>query len=69
MRGRVKVGACVPAFGDKEKERVWEKIVTSGSETKGLGDVQEVGGPRARSCCVEWAGLRIRILNSWTLNS
>lgn len=24
MRGKVKVGTCVPAFGDKEKEQVWE---------------------------------------------
>ena len=64
VRGRVKIGTDVPVFGDKEKEQVWEKMVTSGSETKGLGDVQEVGGPSVRSCCVEWVGFRIRILNS-----
>lgn len=50
MRGRVKVDTHVPAFGNKEKEQVWEKTVTSEPETEGPGDVQEVGGPRVRSC-------------------
>lgn len=58
------MGTRVPAFGDKEKEQVWEKMVILGSETEGSGDVQEVGGPRVRTCCVECAGLRIRILSS-----
>ena len=44
MRGRAKVDTHVPAFGNKEREQVWEETVTSESETKGPGDVQEVGG-------------------------